>query len=137
VTVFPVAGLNTLPADADKVVHVVPSALPSTEKVCVRVAQVDAGGTVIVTDATDLTEPKSTRNHCGYEPAPSQYVLVLPSFAFDATYVCCVLFAVMVAPIDRFVEPPLVLTVPDSETETGLLPFALRVPVVVPEAVGV
>jgi hypothetical protein len=138
VTVLPVDGLNTRPADADNVVHVVPSALPSTENVWVRVAQVEAGGTVTVTDATDFTEPKSTRSHCGYAPAPSQYVFALLSFAFDATYVCCVLFAVIVAPVERFVEPPpLVLTVPESETETGLLPFTLSVPVVVPEAVGV
>jgi hypothetical protein len=65
VTVLPVAGLNVYPAEATTVVKVVPSLLPSTLNVCVRVAHDVDGGKVTTILLTLVDAPRSTCSHCG------------------------------------------------------------------------
>jgi hypothetical protein len=68
VTVFPVDGSNVYVDDAARLPNVVPSVLPCTESVWVRVAQAVAGGRFSVTLLTLVDEPRSTCTHCGNAP---------------------------------------------------------------------
>ena len=65
VTVFPVDGLKVYAAEPTMVLNVVPSVLPRTERVCVRVAQDVDGGRSRTMRATALLLPRSTWSHCG------------------------------------------------------------------------
>jgi hypothetical protein len=65
VTALPVAGLNTRPADAESVLNDVPSVLPCTLSVCVRVAHADGGGNFSTTWSIATPPPRSTWIHCG------------------------------------------------------------------------
>src|SRR2546423_6615287 len=86
VTVLPVAGSKVYPAEPTRSAKLVPSVLPRTARVCVRVPQPDTGtfSTTLVT-ATDA--PRSTCSHCGNALfVLSQYVDWLPSLALPATW---------------------------------------------------
>ena len=63
VTVLPVAGLKTRPAEADSVVNEEPLVLPCIDSVCVRVPQ--PGGSFSTTRLTVAAAPRSTCSHCG------------------------------------------------------------------------
>jgi hypothetical protein len=84
VAVLPVAGLNTRPVDADRVLKLLPFMLPCTLRVWVRVPHAMAGGSFRITWSTFTVAPRSICTQDG--SALSQYVWALPSFTFDAGY---------------------------------------------------
>ena len=59
-----------VPNEATSWLNVVPSPLPSTDSVSVRVAHAVEGGRSRVSEPIGCTEPRSTVIVCGY-PAPS------------------------------------------------------------------
>ena len=122
-TVFPVDGLNVYVAEPTRVVQVLSFVLPRIESVWVRVPHALDGGRSRVTEPRVWDEPRSTVSVVGHAPfVPSQYVLVLPSFAFDATYVWVLLLAVIDLPCARFGFGALEL-VPQTWNSEACAPF--------------
>jgi hypothetical protein len=65
VTVFAVVGLKVYVADATSVEKFVPSVLPSTDRVWVRVAHDVDGGSLSTTLLMLFDAPRSACTHCG------------------------------------------------------------------------
>src|SRR5258705_6929800 len=126
VTVLPLAGLKSRPAEVTMVVNVPPSALPCTDRVCVRAPQL--AGSLSTTWSTLVLAPRSTWAHCGKAlPALSQYEFWLPSLRLPGTNEPFVLLVVAVLPSERLGPPAAwaTLTHPRLATRTRAAEAAL------------
>ena len=144
VTVLPVAGFHVYVAEFTSVVHELSFVLPRTESVWVLVCQALDGGRSITRSERESDAPRLAVSVAGQVPSLlSQYVLVLPSSAFDAGYPEVVLLALIGAFSARLVAvppPPLLVPVPERATVSEALVALLAtvsVPDALPVAVGV